>query len=176
MRFEQTAIAGVVRVRLEPHADDRGFFARTFCSQEFDENGLPAVFEQSSLSRNTKTGTIRGLHYQPHPHAEAKFVRCMRGSVFDVAVDLRPGSPTLGQWVSEVLSADNGVGLYVAPGIAHGFQTLAPDTDVLYQITPAFRSGFGAGVRWNDAAFKIAWPLVDPTLSPRDADYPDWRP
>jgi dTDP-4-dehydrorhamnose 3,5-epimerase len=100
----------------------------------------------------------------------------VRGAVFDVAVDLRAGSPTQGRWVGETLSADNGTALYVAPGLAHGFQTLADDTDVLYQITPAFRAGHGAGVRWDDSAFAIVWPLPNPILSPRDAAYPDWRP
>lgn len=174
MTFEETAIAGVWRVALQPHADERGFFARTFCEDEFAMRGLPRIFEQSSLSRNARAGTLRGMHFQPDPHAESKFVRCVRGSVFDVAVDLRPGSPTRGRWVGETLSAANGVGLFVAAGLAHGFQTLEDDTDVLYQITPAFGPGHGAGVRWDDPAFAIAWPLPSPLLSGRDATYPDW--
>ncbi|MCX8252500.1 dTDP-4-dehydrorhamnose 3,5-epimerase [Beijerinckiaceae bacterium RH AL1] len=176
MTFEETDIAGVWRVGLSPHIDERGFFARTFCSDEFAAHGLPAHFEQSSLSRNTAAGTLRGMHYQAAPHAEAKFVRCVRGSIFDVAVDLRPDSPTRGRWVGETLSAENGLGLYLAPGLAHGFQTLEDDSDVLYQITPAFRAGHGAGVRWNDPAFGITWPLPAQHLSERDATYPDWAP
>ncbi len=176
MIFEPTALDGVWRVRLQPHADERGFFARTFCGDEFAAHGLPAVFEQSSLSHNARAGTLRGLHYQAPPHAEAKFVRCVRGAVFDVAGDLREGSPTRGRWVGETLSAENGVGLYVAPGMAHGFQTLTDDADVLYQITPAFRPGLGRGVRWNDPAFGIDWPIAEPFLSERDAAYPDWTP
>jgi dTDP-4-dehydrorhamnose 3,5-epimerase len=176
MIFEKTGIDGVLRVRLEPHRDDRGAFARTYCSEEFARRGLPSIFEQSSLSYNARTGTLRGMHYQPDPHGEAKFVRCVRGSVFDVAVDIRPDSATRGRWVGEVLSADNGVGLYIPPGFAHGFQTLEGNSDVLYQITPAYRPGLGAGVRWNDPAFAIAWPIEDVFLSERDATYPDFAP
>lgn len=174
MTFEETTITGVLLVRLTPHIDERGFFARTFCAEEFAAHGLPATFEQSSLSRNDRAGTLRGMHFQPSPYAEAKFVRCVRGSIFDVAVDLRPGSSTRGRWVGETLSADDGIGLFVAPGLAHGFQTLEDDTDVLYQITPAFEPGRGAGVRWNDPAFGIRWPISSPHLSHRDATYPDW--
>lgn len=172
--FGETAIAGVRRIALQLHADERGFFARTFCGDEFAARGLSRVFEQSSLSRNASAGTLQGMHHQSEPHAEAKFVRRARRSVFDVAVDLRPSSPTRGRWVGETLSAQNGVGLFVAAGLAHGFQTLEDDTDVLYQITPAFRPGHGAGVRWDDPAFGIAWPIPSPLLSGRDAAYPDW--
>jgi dTDP-4-dehydrorhamnose 3,5-epimerase len=174
--FEETAISGVWRVSITPVIDERGFFARLFCVDEFASYGLPTIFEQLSLSRNSRCGTLRGLHYQPDPYAEAKYVRCTRGSVFDVAVDLRVDSPTCGRWIGEVLSVDNGIGLYIAPGIAHGFQTLEADTDVLYHITPAYRPGLGSGVRWNDPAFGITWPLLAPILSVRDADYEDWRP
>lgn len=174
MIFTPLPIAGVWRVALSPVPDERGYFARTFCAAEFAEQGLLSLFEQSSLSRNTRAGTLRGLHYQAAPHAEAKFVRCVRGALVDVVVDLRAGSPTQGQWIAERLTADEGTGLYIAPGLAHGFQTLVDDTDMLYQITPAFRPGFGAGVRWNDPAFGIEWPLPNPILSDRDAAYPDW--
>lgn len=154
--------------------DERGYFARTFCEAEFAAHGLSGRFEQSSLSRNLLAGTLRGMHYQAAPHAEAKFVRCVRGALLDVVVDIRPGSPTCGKWLAEKLTADGGAGLYIDPGLAHGFQTLVDDTDMLYQITPAFRPGFGAGVRWNDPAFGIDWPLPNPILSDRDAAYPDW--
>lgn len=176
MIFEETPIAGLWRVLPEPHTDARGRFTRTFCTDEFAAHGLPAMFPQSSLSQNTRAGTLRGMHFQRDPHAEAKFVRCVRGAVFDVAVDLRPNSPTRGRWHGETLSAGNGIGLYIAPGLAHGFQTLEDESDVLYQITPAFQPGHGAGVRWDDPAFGIRWPLGDPFLSERDATYPDWRP
>jgi dTDP-4-dehydrorhamnose 3,5-epimerase len=174
--FAETAILGVWRVSIEPLVDDRGYFARTFCGDEFSAYGLPAVFEQSSLSRNHRKGVLRGMHYQEPPFAEAKFVRCVRGAVYDVALDLRHGSPTRGRWVAETLSAENGLGLYVAPGLAHGFQTLEDDSDVLYQITPAYRPGLGRGVRWNDPTFDIAWPLPEPILTERDASYPDFTP
>jgi dTDP-4-dehydrorhamnose 3,5-epimerase len=174
--FEETSIAGAWRVGLQPHADIRGFFARVFCADEFAAHGLPSVFEQTSLSRNARKGTLRGMHFQPDPFAEAKFVRCVRGAVFDVVVDLRPGSPTRGQWIAETLTAENGLGLYVAPGLAHGFQTLEDDSDVLYQITPPYRPGHAAGVRWDDPAFGIAWPVASPILSDADAAYQDWAP
>ncbi|MBB6123746.1 dTDP-4-dehydrorhamnose 3,5-epimerase family protein [Sphingobium subterraneum] len=174
MIFTPLSIEGVWRVGLSPAFDERGFFARTFCAAEFAAQGLPAVFEQSSLSRNVRAGTLRGMHYQAAPNSEAKFVRCVRGAMVDVVIDIRSESPTYGQWIAETLAADNSIGLYIAPGLAHGFQTLVDNTDVLYQITPAFRTGFSAGVRWNDPAFGIAWPISDPILSDRDATYPDW--
>ena len=174
MIFEQTAIEGVWKVGLETHADDRGFFARTFCADEFASHGLTATFEQSSLSRNVRKGTLRGMHFQAQPNAETKFVRCVRGAVLDVVIDLRDDSPTRGKWIEEVLSDQNGLGLYIPPGIAHGFLTLVDDSDLLYQITPAFKPGYGAGVRWNDPAFSIDWPIADPILAERDATYPDW--
>ena len=174
MIFTESALSGVWKVDLEPHRDERGFFARTYCGEEFAAHGLPALFEQSSLSRNIHKGTIRGMHFLSPPHGEAKLVRCIRGAIFDVAVDLRDGSPTRGKWIGETLSADDGNALFVPPGFAHGYQTLADDTDVLYQISPAFRPGLGAGVRWNDPAFGISWPLANPILSERDRTYADW--
>jgi dTDP-4-dehydrorhamnose 3,5-epimerase len=176
MIFEETDLPGVWRVRPQPHRDERGAFLRSFCEEEFGANGLPARFEQSSVSHNTRAGTLRGMHYQPEPFSEAKFVRCIRGAVFDVAIDLRPGSPTRGRWIGETLTADNGVGLYIPRGFAHGFQVMEDRTDVLYQITPTYRPGHGAGVRWDDPAFAIDWPLPQPLLSERDANYPDWAP
>jgi dTDP-4-dehydrorhamnose 3,5-epimerase len=174
--FEPLAIEGAWKVRLAPISDERGFFARTFCADAFEQRGLPRIFEQSSISRNGRRGTIRGMHYQAFPHAEAKLVRCVRGAIFDVIVDIRDESPTRCQWVGVGLDANGGDALYIAPGLAHGFQTLADDTDVLYQITPPFVPGHGAGVRWNDPAFGIEWPLPDPILSDRDANYADWMP
>lgn len=174
MIFEQLAIAGVWKIRLTPMNDERGFFARTFCRDEFQAHGLHGAFEQSSLSRNTQRGTLRGMHYQPFPYAEAKFVRCVRGAIFDVVVDIRSDSPTRGKWVAEELDAEEGIGLYIAPGLAHGFQTLTDNSDILYQISPPFVAGHGAGVRWNDPAFGIEWPIRDPIISDRDAQYADW--
>lgn len=163
-------------MRLEPHVDNRGFFARTFCMNEFKVHGLTSLFEQSSLSHNKYKGVVRGMHFQLPPHAETKFVRCVHGAVFDVALDLRPASPTYLQWVGEHLDAEQGTGLYIPPGVAHGFQTQTDEADVLYQITPAFQAGHGRGVRWDDPVFGIRWPLEKAILSDRDASYEDWVP
>ena len=174
--FEELAVAGVWRVALQAHADDRGFFARSFCGNEFAAHGLPCCFEQSSLSHNRRKGTLRGMHYRPDAHAETKFVRCVRGAIFDVVIDLRHDSTTRGQWLGLELSAENGVGLVVPKGLAHGFVTLQDDSDLLYMITPTYVPGPDVGVRWNDPRFAISWPIEDPILSPRDAAYPDWMP
>jgi dTDP-4-dehydrorhamnose 3,5-epimerase len=174
VRFVPTPIAGVVRVEAEPHADDRGLFARVHCPEEFAAAGIAFAPVQTSVSRNPTAGTLRGMHYQAAPHAETKLVRVTRGRVFDVAVDLRPDSPTYRQWTGAELSADNLVGLFIPEGIAHGFLTLEPDSDVVYQIAPAYRSGFDAGVRWNDPAFGIDWPAKPVLISERDAGYPDF--
>ena len=175
MRFEATEIPGVLRVEAEPHADDRGLFARLQCPDECAAAGAPFSPVQTSVSRNPTAGTLRGLHYQPAPHAETKLVRVTRGRVFDVAVDLRPDSPTYRRWTGAELSADNLVGLFIPEGVAHGFLTLEPDTDVLYQIAPAYSAGHEAGVRWDDPAFGIAWPAAPQLISERDASYPDHR-
>ena len=175
MRFAETAIAGVVVVDAEPSEDERGGFARLHCPEEFAAAGHPFTPVQTSLSRNPHALTLRGLHYQAAPHAETKLVRVVRGRIFDVALDLRLQSPTFRQWVGEELSAQNGRALLIPEGVAHGFLTLEPDTDVLYQISPAFRPGHEAGVRWDDPAFGIAWPQAPALISPRDATYPDYR-
>jgi dTDP-4-dehydrorhamnose 3,5-epimerase len=174
MIFTQAVLSGVWKIGLQPHVDERGFFARIFCGDEFAAHGLPSIFEQSSLSRNTHQGTIRGMHFQSSPHGEEKFVRCVRGAIFDVVIDIREGSPTRGAWIGETLNASDGNGLYIPAGFAHGFQTLADDTDVLYQITPAFRPGAAKGVRWDDPAFGIDWPIPNPIVSERDRNYANW--
>lgn len=174
MRFSETDIAGVVAVDLEPARDDRGFFARLHCPDEFAAAGWPFVPAQTSLSRNDRAFTLRGMHFQPSPWEEVKLVRVIRGRAFDAVVDLRPGSPTHRRWLGFELSADDGRALLVPKGVAHGFLTLEPDTDVLYQISPAFTPGRDAGVRWNDPAFAIRWPADPAVISPRDADYPDY--
>jgi dTDP-4-dehydrorhamnose 3,5-epimerase len=173
MRFTETPIPGVVIVDIEPHEDARGGFARLQCPQEFAAAGHPFEPVQTSLSRNPTRGTLRGLHYQPDPYGERKLVRAVRGRMFDVALDLRPASPAFRLWVSAELSADNARALLIPEGVAHGFLTLEPDTDVLYQISPAFQPGHEAGVRWNDPAFAIAWPAALALISERDASYPD---
>jgi dTDP-4-dehydrorhamnose 3,5-epimerase len=174
MRFTETAIAGVVVVDIEPHGDERGAFARLQCPEEFAAAGHPFSPAQTSLSRNPRLGTLRGMHYQSAPHAETKFVRVVRGRMFDVALDLRPESPTYRRWTSQELSADNARALLIPEGVAHGFLTLEPHTDVLYQISPAFQPGHEAGVRWDDPAFRIAWPAAPALISERDMGYPDY--
>ena len=174
MRFTATELPGVVVVDVEPRADDRGAVARLHCPEEFAAAGHPFTPVQTSLSRNVQALTLRGLHYQPAPHAETKLVRCVRGRIFDVAVDLRAGSPTHRRWTATELSAETGRALLIPEGVAHGFLTLEPDSDVLYQIAPVYQPGREAGVRWDDPAFGIAWPAAPALISPRDASYPDY--
>lgn len=173
MRFTPTQIEGVVIVDLDAVADERGSFARLHCPEEFAAAGHPFTPQQTSLSRNLKAGTLRGMHYESPPHEEAKLVRVTRGRIFDVAVDLRPASPTYRQWTGTELTADNGRALLIGKGMAHGFITLEDNTDVLYQIDRIFEPGHGRGVRWNDPAFGIAWPTLPAVISERDAGYAD---
>ena len=175
MRFAETQIPGVVVVEAEPHSDARGLFARLHCPDEFAAAGHAFVPAQTSLSRNPTRGTLRGLHYQPAPYGEVKLVRCVRGRVFDVAVDLRPQSPTFRRWTGAELSAENLKALLIPEGVAHGFLTLEADADVLYQITPRYEPGHEAGVRWNDPAFSITWPEEPALVSDRDAAYEDFN-
>lgn len=174
MRFTETEIAGVVIVDAEPHRDGRGFFARLQCPEAFAAAGHPFAPAQTSVSHNRRAGTLRGVHFQPSPHAEVKLVRAVRGRLFDVAVDLRPDSPTHRRWTASELSAQNGRALLIPEGVAHGFLTLEDDTDVLYQIAPRFEPGHEAGVRWDDPAFGIDWPQRPTVISDRDAAYPDY--
>ena len=175
MRLAATDIPGVVVAEIEPRSDERGAFARLHCPDEFAVAGHPFVPAQTSLSRNPHALTLRGMHYQPAPHAEVKLVRCVRGRIYDVAIDLRPDSPTHRRWTAAELSADNARALLVPEGVAHGFLTLEPDTDVLYQIAPMYQPGHEAGVRWDDPAFGVDWPAAPQLISPRDAAYPDYR-
>ncbi|MBS0362466.1 MAG: dTDP-4-dehydrorhamnose 3,5-epimerase family protein [Proteobacteria bacterium] len=175
MKFSPTEVDGVLLVEIEPHEDERGAFARLQCPDEFAAAGAAFEPAQTSLSRNPKAGTLRGLHYQPGPFGERKLVRAVRGRMFDVAVDLRPASPTYLKWTGAELSADNAKALFIPEGVAHGFLTLEADTDVLYQISPKFSPGHEAGVRWDDGAFDIRWPTAPALISQRDATYPDWR-
>jgi dTDP-4-dehydrorhamnose 3,5-epimerase len=174
MRFTETRLAGAFLVEIEPRVDARGHFARTFCREEFARAGLPIDFPQCNLSFNDRRATLRGMHYQADPHPEGKLVRCTRGAIRDVIVDLRPGSPTFRQWIAVDLTQDNASALYVPVGFAHGFQTLCDRSEVLYQMTEVYHPGLARGVRWNDPAFGIEWPLADPILSERDAAYPDF--
>jgi dTDP-4-dehydrorhamnose 3,5-epimerase len=172
MIFVPTALDGVWQIEPERHSDPRGHFVRSFCAEEFAGHGLPATFVQCNISYNALRGTLRGLHWQADPHPEGKLVRCTRGAIFDVAVDLRPGSPTLHRWAAAELTADNGRALYVPPGFAHGFQTLADATEVFYQMTEPYHADLARGARWNDPAFGITWPLADPLVSKRDLMHP----
>lgn len=175
MIFTPTEIAGVWIVELERHADSRGYFARTWCQREFEARNLNPRLVQCSMSYAARRGTLRGLHYQAAPHAEAKLIRCTRGAVFDVALDLRPSSPTFKQWLAVELTYDNGQMLYIAEGLAHGFQTTKDDTEVTYQMSEFHHPESARGVRWDDPAFGINWPACEARImSERDATYPDF--
>jgi dTDP-4-dehydrorhamnose 3,5-epimerase len=163
-------------VEPERHADDRGFFARTFCEAELAAAGLVNRFSQSSISFNARRGTVRGMHFARPPHEETKLVRCTAGAIHDVVVDLRRDSPTYLKSAAARLSADNRHALYIPRGLAHGFQTLADDTEVLYMIDVPYVAGAGAGVRWNDPALAVAWPEPIAIIADRDMAYPDWVP
>ncbi|HEY6644792.1 dTDP-4-dehydrorhamnose 3,5-epimerase [Povalibacter sp.] len=175
MRFEKLTIAGAMLVHIDPRPDDRGFFARTFCTQEFAAQGLPTAAVQSSISYNVKRGTVRGMHFQWPPSQEGKLVRCLRGSLFDVLLDLRPDSPSYLRHQGVRLDEDNRAAVFIPAGIAHGFQTLADSTEVLYQMTDFYAPELQTGFRWNDPQFGIAWPLEDIVISDRDAHCPDFN-
>lgn len=174
MRFSETKLPGVFVIDIEPANDERGFFARVFCEREFAAAGIRLSLPQINLSRNTAALTLRGMHFQRPPYAEAKLVRVSRGRIYDVAIDLRPDSPTFRQWVGVELSAKNDRAIFLPEGIAHGFLTLEPDTDVLYLMGREFVPGHDEGVRWNDPAFGMKWPAVPAVISQRDATYPDF--
>ncbi|HTS87425.1 MAG TPA: dTDP-4-dehydrorhamnose 3,5-epimerase [Gemmatimonadales bacterium] len=174
MIFEPTPLAGAVTVELERHEDERGFFARSFCRREFEAQGLDPCVAQCNVSFNRRRGTLRGLHWQAAPHGEAKLVRVTRGELYDVIVDLRPDSPTLGRWFGVELTADNHRALYIPLGFAHGFQTLVDEVEVFYQMSTFYAPEAQRGARWDDPAFGIHWPILPPFLSQRDATYPDY--
>jgi dTDP-4-dehydrorhamnose 3,5-epimerase len=175
MRFEETRLAGAYLIDLEPHADERGFFARAFCEREFVAHGLPPRFPQCNISRNERMGTLRGMHFDAAPAPEAKLVRAVTGAIYDVIVDLRATSPTFLAWVAVELSAESGRALFVPGGFAHGFLTLTARTDVFYHMSDFFRPDSARGFRWNDPRFNIRWPAPPAVISPRDAAYPDWN-
>ena len=176
MIFTALPLPGANTIEPEPAADERGFFARLWCAREFAARGLRTDFVQSSISSNRHRRTLRGLHYQIPPHAETKLVRCIRGAAFDVIVDLRPESPTYLQWHACELSAENGRAVYIPEGLAHGFQTLTDDTELLYEITPCYAPEHARGARWNDPVFSIEWPIDEPILSARDRSYSNYEP
>jgi dTDP-4-dehydrorhamnose 3,5-epimerase len=176
MLFRPTDVDGVLRIEAEPHRDERGMFARLYCPHEFERAGLGHFRPvQVNLSTNHKRGTLRGMHYQPRPHAEDKLVFAARGKVFDAVVDLRPESPTYLKWTGHELAAGSGTGLFIPEGCAHGFLTLEDQSDVLYQMGNVYQPGLGATVRWNDPAFGIDWPESPKVMSERDRDCPDYQ-
>jgi dTDP-4-dehydrorhamnose 3,5-epimerase len=176
MIFEETALPGAFSVRIDARHDERGMFARTFCSGEFQAHGLPDLFVQCNVSFNRHRGVLRGMHFQREPQPEGKLVRCTRGAAYDVIVDLRRDSRTYCQWIAIELTAENHTAIYVPPGFAHGFQALADGTELFYQMTTAYVPELAGGVRWNDPAFAISWPVPNPILSARDQSYPDFAP
>ncbi len=176
MKFNETPIPGVFVIDLEKRGDDRGFFARVFCTNEFNEAGLVTDFVQVNNSLTGDKGTLRGMHYQIPPHAETKIVRCIRGALWDCVLDLRLGSPTFGRWYGAELSADNRRMMYVPKGFAHGFITLEDDTEAFYFVDEYYAPDAERGVRWDDPAFNIAWPASPIALSDKDKRYPDFDP
>lgn len=175
MIFTDTALPGVIVVDLDPREDERGFFARAWCRKEFEDHGLNAELVQCNVSFNHRRGTLRGMHYQEEPHSEVKLVRCTRGAIYDVAVDLRPNSPTWMRWTGVELTAENRRMLYVPEGFAHGYQTLDDETEVFYQVSEFYAPDSERGLRWNDPAFAIEWPHADRRLiSDKDRSWPDY--
>lgn len=173
MTLVKTKIPGAFEIRLEPKSDERGFFARTWCQKEFESYGLDSRLAQCSVSFNARTRTLRGMHYQSAPYEETKVVRCTRGAVYDVVVDLRPSSRTYKNWASVVLTANERNMIYVPKGCGHGFLTLEDETEVLYQISEFYDPESARGVRWDDPAFRIEWPAEPMVLSERDRAYPN---
>jgi dTDP-4-dehydrorhamnose 3,5-epimerase len=176
VRFEELALAGAYIVEPELHTDQRGFFARMFCEEEFATKGLTSRFPQSSISFNACRGTVRGMHFSVAPHEETKLVRCTAGVIYDVIVDLRSKSATYLNTIAVELSAQNHRALYIPTGLAHGFQALEDHTEVFYMIDTPFVPGAARGLRWNDPSICITWPEPITVISERDLQFPDWSP
>ncbi|MFQ5851463.1 MAG: dTDP-4-dehydrorhamnose 3,5-epimerase [Candidatus Binatia bacterium] len=176
MIFTETPLQGAFIVDIEGREDIRGFFARTFCREEFAKLGLKADLAQCSISLNKHKGTLRGMHFQLAPREEVKIVRCTRGAIYDVIIDLRPQSPTYCRWSAVELTEDNHRALYVPPGFAHGFQTLSMISEVFYQMTEFYAPELARGVRWDDPVFGIKWPIINPILSEKDANFAAFKP
>ncbi len=172
MRFKETRLGGAYTIEIEPAKDERGFFARSWCRRESESLGLQPEMVQSSISFNRKRGTLRGMHYQASPHEEAKVVRCTMGAIFDVMIDLRPASATFKQWVGTELSAEKRRTLYIPEGLAHGFLTLTDNAEVLYQISTYHEPDAVRGVRWDDPAFAVRWPIAAQIISAGDRQFP----
>ena len=175
MHFDATPITGAVIIELTPLLDERGFFARSWCQDEFKAHGLETRIAQCNISYNARSGTLRGLHYQAAPSEEVKLVRCTRGAIHDVIVDLRPRSPSFKRWFAVELTASNRRMLYIPEGVAHGFVTLADDTEVFYQMSQPYDAACARGVRWDDPAFGIVWPVPIALMSERDRQHADFR-
>jgi dTDP-4-dehydrorhamnose 3,5-epimerase len=174
--FRETKLKGAFIIELEKLEDERGFFARTFCQEQFKAHGLNPRVVQCNISFNKKRGTLRGMHYQVEPYAEAKLVRCTRGAIYDVIIDLRPDSPTFKEWVAVELTADNHRMFYIPEGFAHGFQTLEDNTEVFYQMSEFYHPECARGVRWDDPLFGIEWPIANVIVSAKDRSYLDFNP
>jgi len=173
--FRETKLKGAFEIDLEPNADERGFFARSWCRNEFEAHELNPTLVQCNISFSTRRGTLRGMHYQEGPYAEAKLVRCTRGSIYDVVVDLRPGSSTFKQWVAMVLTSERRNMAYVPEGFAHGFLTLEDNSEVFYQMSAFYNSESARGLRWDDPAFQISWPGKVEVISERDRGYRNYE-
>jgi dTDP-4-dehydrorhamnose 3,5-epimerase len=173
--FKELDLTGAYLVEIEPRADERGFFARTFCENEFAAAGLVTRFPQTSISYNARRGTVRGMHFQATPHEETKLVRCVAGAVYDEIIDIRPNSPTYLRSMGVELSAKNRSALYIPRGFAHGFQTLIDDSELLYMIDVNYVANASRGMRWNDLSIRIEWPDPIEVISDRDKEFPDWQ-
>lgn len=175
MKFQKAKIEGVWTLEPEKIKDERGFFVRTWCRKEFEARGLNPEISQCSMARNDKKSTLRGMHFQMEPYAETKTVCCVRGAIYDVLLDLRPGSKTFCQWMATELSEDNLRILYVPAGLAHGYQTLTERSDVFYQMSVPYKADAASGVRWNDVAFNITWPTTSERIvAVKDQNWPDF--
>lgn len=174
MKFHETELKGAFIIEPEKRADDRGFFARSWCQKEFEQHGLVPRVVQANISNNKYKATLRGMHYQASPYEETKLVRCTRGAVYDVIIDVRPDSPTYRRWIGVELTASNYKMLYVPEGFAHGFQTLEDDTEVIYQVSQFYTPSAERGIRWNDPLFQIKWLTPVETISEKDANWPDF--
>ena len=174
MIFRETKLKGAFVIEEERHEDERGYFARTWSAQEFEAHGIVSQIAECNISFSKKKGTLRGMHFQLPPFAQAKLVRCTRGAIYDVAIDLRPESETFRQWVAVNLTANKGM-FYIPTGFAHGFQTLEDESEIFYQMSDVYNPESAGGVRWNDPAFGIEWPEAERIIIARDREYPDFH-
>lgn len=175
MKFHQTTLKDAMLIDLERRGDDRGFFARTFCVDEFAAQGLPTEFAQQNTSYSANKGTLRGMHFQTAPHGEDKLIRCLRGAIVDIIIDLRPDSPTYKKWEAFELDDVNKRQLLVPKGFGHGFQTVSDHVEVTYLVSAKYTPSAEGGVRWNDPAFGITWPLEPTDMSDKDRNWPDFK-